>query len=117
VLLAKGAEAASVKPNAYDITGITQPDGTTSANHLQLTASDVLKAPTDSTGKHVVQVTGDANDTLNLSNLLSPDAAPGVWTATGTVQQAGMTFNTYNHSADTSLQVMVDQHLQNVTLS
>ena len=72
--------------------------------------------PAGANGKHVVQVKGDGNDTLNLSNVLGAEA-PGEWIATGTVQQDGVTFNTYNYSADTSLQVMVDQHLQNVTLS
>ena len=68
-------------------------------------------------GNHVVQITGDSNDKLSLSNLLGTDATPGQWTATGTVQQGDMTFNTYVYSADNHLQVMVDQHLQHVTLS
>ncbi|WP_233254753.1 S-layer family protein [Limnohabitans sp. 2KL-51] len=117
VWLAKGAEAnVSVQPQSYDLTGPMQTDGSSVANHLQLKASDVLRAPVDASGKHVVQVKGDGNDTLNLSNVLGEEA-PGQWLATGTVQQDGVTFNTYNYSADNSLQVMVDQHLQNVTLS
>jgi hypothetical protein len=84
---------------------------------FQLSTADVLLAPADAAGKHVVHVIGDSNDTLNLTDLLSPDATTAQWLATGTVQQGDTTFNTYTYSADTSLQVMVDQHLQNVTLS
>jgi hypothetical protein len=84
---------------------------------FQLSTADVLLAPADAAGNHVVHVIGDSNDTLNLTDLLSPDATTAQWLATGTVQQGDTTFNTYTYSADTSLQVMVDQHLQNVTLS
>ncbi len=97
-----------------DLTVAPTPDDEVTA--FQLNVADVMAAPADANGQHVVQVKGDSNDTLNLSNLLGEEA-PGQWLAAGTVQQGGVTFNTYNYSADTSLQVMVEQHLQNVTLS
>ena len=97
-----------------DLTVDPTPDDEVTA--FQLNVADVMAAPADANGQHVVQVKGDSNDTLNLSNLLGEEA-PGQWLAAGTVQQGGVTFNTYNYSADTSLQVMVEQHLQNVTLS
>ena len=54
-------------------------------------------------------------NTLNLRNLLGPDAAPTQLTATGTVQHDGQSF-TYH--VDATLQAMIDQqHLQHATMS
>jgi len=87
------------------------------AELLRLNVSDILAVQANANGQHVVQITGDANDTVNLSSLLDTGTAQGTWQATGTVQQNGVTYNAYNNSADASLQVLVDQHLQHVTLS
>jgi hypothetical protein len=84
---------------------------------FKLKVADVLATPTDASGKHTVHVNGDSNDTLNLSNLLGTGAAPGAWAASGTVQENGQTFNSYTYSADPTLQVLVDNHLQHVTMS
>ncbi|PUE42233.1 hypothetical protein B9Z49_21155, partial [Limnohabitans sp. 2KL-51] len=111
-----GMAEASVIPADASVIPASEPGSTNPVIAFKLNVADVLAMPADANGQHVVQVKGDGNDTLNLSNLLGAEA-PGEWIATGTVQQDGVTFNTYNYSADTSLQVMVDQHLQNVTLS
>ena len=84
---------------------------------FKLKVADVLATPTDASGKHTVHVNGDSNDTLNLSNLLGTGAAPGTWAASGAVQENGQTFNSYTYSADPTLQVLVDNHLQHVTMS
>jgi hypothetical protein len=65
-------------------------------------------------GQHVLQVQGDANDAVNLSNLLDSGAAQGTWQASGSVVQGGVTYNAYSHSADASLQVLIDQHITQV---
>jgi hypothetical protein len=84
------------------------------ADTLNLNLSDVLKSAVNAAGQHVVQVNGDANDTVNLSNLLDTGAAPGSWQASGAVVQGGVTYNAYSHSADASLQVLIDQHITQV---
>ena len=84
------------------------------ADTLNLNLSDVLKSAVNAAGQHVVQVNGDANDTVNLSNLLDTGAAPGTWQASGAVVQGGVTYNAYSHSADASLQVLIDQHITQV---
>ena len=67
--------------------------------------------------EHVVQITGDSQDAVDLSHLFADGHATGTWAQSGAVQQGGQTFNVYSYSADASLQVLVDQHLQHVTLS
>jgi hypothetical protein len=88
--------------------------GNAKADTLDLNLSDVLKTAANTAGQHVVQVTGDANDTVNLSSLLDTGAAPGSWQASGAVVQGGVTYNVYSHSADASLQVLIDQHITQV---
>jgi hypothetical protein len=68
-------------------------------------------------GQHVVQITGDSQDVVDLSDLFADGHTTGTWGQNGTVQQGGQTFNVYQHSGDASLQVLIDQHLQHVTLS
>jgi len=84
------------------------------ADTLNLNLSDVLKTAANTAGQHVVQVTGDASDIVNLSNLLDTGAAQGSWQASGSVVQGGVTYNAYSHSADASLQVLIDQHITQV---
>ena len=84
------------------------------ADILNLNLSDVLKTAVNTAGQHVVQVTGEAADTVNLSNLLDTGAAQGNWQASGVEMQAGVTYNAYSHSADASLQVLIDQHITQV---
>ena len=84
------------------------------ADTLNLNLSDVLKTAANTAGQHVVQVTGDASDIVNLSNLLDTGAATGSWQASGSVVQGGVTYNAYSHSADASLQVLIDQHITQV---
>jgi len=84
------------------------------ADTLNLNLSDVLKTAANTAGQHVVQVTGDASDIVNLSNLLDTGAAQGSWQASGSVVQGGVTYNAYSHSADASLQVLIDQHVTQV---
>ncbi len=81
---------------------------------LRLNVSDMLQLPTNASGQHVLQVQGDANDAVNLSNLLDSGAAQGTWQASGSVVQGGVTYNAYSHSADASLQVLIDQHITQV---
>jgi hypothetical protein len=95
--------------------GLPVPADSSEGSTFQLTVADVIHAPVDEAGMHVVQITGSSSDTLNLSNLLGPDQTPGQWTATGTVVQDGVTFNTFNYSADPMLQVLVDHNIQTVT--
>jgi len=84
------------------------------ADTLNLNLSDVLKTAANTAGQHVVQVTGDASDTVNLSSLLDTGAVQGSWQASGVVVQGGVTYNAYSHSADASLQVLIDQHITQV---
>jgi hypothetical protein len=84
------------------------------ADILNLNLSDVLKTAVNTAGQHVVQVTGEAADTVNLSNLLDTGEAQGSWQTSGAVVQGGVTYNAYTHSADASLQVLIDQHITQV---
>jgi hypothetical protein len=73
--------------------------------------------PADGVTQSALQVNGTpvTADTLNLSNLLGPDAAPTQLTATGTVQHEGQAFTC---QVDATLQAMIDQqHLQHATIS
>jgi hypothetical protein len=64
--------------------------------------------PADGVTQSALQVNGTpvTADTLNLSNLLGPDAAPTQLTATGTVQHEGQT---YTYQVDANLQALLDQ--------
>jgi hypothetical protein len=99
-----------------DITGELQSDGQTSANVLKLNLTDVLAVHANASGQHQVTVHGDANDTVNLSNLLDTGEAQGSWQASGVVVQTGVTYNAYSHSADASLQVLIDQNITQVNM-
>lgn len=79
-----------------DLSGNARPD------MLSLSASDVLQLPATAAGKHVLEVTGDATDAVQLD---------GLWSQTGSVSQNGHTFNVYHHSTDQTLQVMIDQQV------
>jgi hypothetical protein len=107
----------AVIPAEGSVIPASEPGSTNPVIAFTLNASDVLATPTDASGKHTVHVNGDSNDTLNLSNLLGTGAAPGTWAASGAVQENGQSFNSYTYSADPSLQVLVDNQLQHVTLS
>ncbi len=78
---------------------------------LRLNVSDVLELPTNDSGLHVLQITGDASDVISLSNLLDDGQSTGTWAQSGTVTQNGQTFNVYQYSGDASLQVLIDQHI------
>jgi hypothetical protein len=84
------------------------------AEVFKLSASDVLQLPTNTSGQHVLQVQGDSNDTVNLSKVFADGHAQGEWSTTSTTTQNGHTFNVYQHSADPSLQVLIDQHIAQV---
>ena len=84
------------------------------AEVFKLSASDVLQLPTNTNGQHVLQVQGDSNDTVNLSKVLTDGHAQGEWSTTSTTTQNGHTFNVYQHSADPTLQVLIDQHIAQV---
>ncbi|MBD9680838.1 Ig-like domain-containing protein, partial [Pseudomonas sp. PDM18] len=89
-----------------DITGFLATGGTTSgANTLTLSVKDVLENGQvdlfQASGKHTVQmmVKGDANDTVNLDDLLGatgPDY--GDWALTGQTSVDNQSYNTYHHS-------------------
>jgi hypothetical protein len=83
---------------------------------LNLNLSDVLKTAVNTAGQHVLQVSGEAADTVNLSNLLDTGEAQGSWQASGVVVQTGVTYNAYSHSADASLQVLIDQNITQVNM-
>ena len=85
--------------------------GNGKAELLQLNVSDVLQLPTNTSGQHVLQVQGDATDVVSLSHLFADGHASGTWGQTGTSTQNGQTYNVYQYSGDTSLQVLVDQHI------
>ncbi len=87
------------------------------AELLRLNVSDVLAVQANASGQHVVQITGDAQDVVDLSDLFADGHTTGTWGQNGTVTQNGQTFNVYSYSGDASLQVLIDQHLQHVTLS
>ena len=112
-----GKAEASVIPAEGPVIPASEPGSTNPVIAFKLNVADVLATPTDASGKHTVHVNGDSNDTLNLSNLLGTGAAPGAWAASGAVQENGQTFNSYTYSADPTLQVLVDNHLQHVTMS
>jgi prophage DNA circulation protein len=102
----------------FNITGSTFADGTTTANEIKLTMSDLLKSPSDTHGLLTTHVTGDANDTLNLSNLFDNGlAAQGHWSASGSVAQDGVNYTAYTFSGNAQLQVLVDQHIQHVNMA
>jgi hypothetical protein len=75
---------------------------------MQLNLNDVLLSLAEGVTQFALQVNGSpvTGDTLNLDNLLGPDAAPTQLTATGTVQQDGQS---YTYHVDTTLQAMLDQ--------
>jgi hypothetical protein len=107
----------TLSPEQLKQANSTQSTDQGEVTQFKLNVADVLQAPVDAvTGKHVLQIVGDSNDTLNLSNLLGPDAATGHWASTGSVQQDGLMFNTYGYSADPMLQLLVDNHIQTVNL-
>jgi len=84
---------------------------------LKLNVSDVLQQPTNASGQHVLQVSGDSNDAITLSQLFADGHTEGQWTQNGTITQNGQTFNVYQYSADASLQVQIDQHMAHAQLS
>ena len=97
--------------------GLPVPADSNVANHLKLNVTDVLLTPADGVTPPALQINGAPvnGNTLNLSNLLGPDAAPTQLTATGTVQQDGQAFT---FQVDATLQAMIDQqHLQHATMS
>jgi hypothetical protein len=67
----------------------------------------------------VVQVDGDSNHIVNLSKLFDNGTAPGTWSTASTTTISGTTYNVYNYSGDSSLQVLIDNQIasSNVTLS
>jgi|GEM_PF-3393656 len=81
------------------------------AELLRLNVSDVLAVQANANGQHVVQITGDAQDLVDLSDLFADGHTTGTWAQNGTVQQNGQTFNVYSYSGDASLQVLIDQHI------
>ncbi|MEY3992688.1 MAG: hypothetical protein RIS04_1451, partial [Pseudomonadota bacterium] len=81
------------------------------AELLRLNVSDVLAVQANASGQHVVQITGDSQDVVDLSDLFADGHTTGTWAQNGTVQQNGQTFNVYSYSGDASLQVLIDQHI------
>ena len=108
-------------------TGVTGADPQTAtanlsngqAELLRLNVSDVLAVQANASGQHVVQITGDSQDVVDLSDLFADGHTTGTWAQNGTVTQNGQTFNVYHYSGDQSLQVLIDQHIAqgNVHLS
>jgi hypothetical protein len=96
----------------FDITGQVAGANTTLANGIQLNVSDVLQyGKSDGWGGHTVQIDGDANDTVTLSNLLDDDSDTGQWDLLGTVDQSGRTYSQYSFSSNQNLQVFIDQQI------
>jgi hypothetical protein len=96
----------------FDITGQVSDANTTLANSLQLNVSDVLQyGKSDGWGGHAVQIDGDANDTVMLSNLLDDGSQSGQWDLLGTVDQSGRTYSQYSFSTNQSLQVFIDEQI------
>jgi hypothetical protein len=83
---------------------------------LNLNLADVRKTAANTAGLQVVQVNGEATDTVNLSNLLDTGEAQGGWQASGVVVKTGVTYNAFSHSADASLQVLIDQNITQVNM-
>jgi hypothetical protein len=103
--------------STYDITGERQADGSTTAGSLRLDASDVLASPVQNVdGQHVVHVTGDANDTVNLTSLLDLGPGQGLWEATGTVMDQGMAYNRYTYTGNHDIAVLIDTNIHNVQM-
>jgi hypothetical protein len=75
----------------------------TSANTVKLTLADVLgNAATN--GVHTLKLTGDANDTVQLT--------ASEWSNTGTtVTEGAHTYAVYNASASAAAQLLIDQHM------
>jgi hypothetical protein len=98
-----------------DITG-----GSGAANTLVLNVSDVLQSNMAVGGAaHVVQIDGDSNDLVNLSQLFDSGTGTGTWSTSSTTTISGTTYNVYSYSGDSSLQVLIDNQIasSNVTLS
>jgi hypothetical protein len=77
---------------------------------IHLNLGDVMQFPADAT---TGAQTESLNGTLNLSTLLGADAA-SQWAASASVTPDGTT--TLSYSVDPMLQLMVDNHLQTVTM-
>jgi hypothetical protein len=96
----------------FDITGQVSGPNTTLANGIQLNVSDVLQyGKSDGLGGHTVQIDGDANDTVTLSNLLDDGSQSGQWDLLGSVDQSGRTYSQYSFSSNQNLQVLIDQQM------
>ena len=92
--------------------------GGNGANTLKLNTSDVLLSNmTVGSASHVVQINGGSDDSVNLSKLLDNGTQTGNWSTSSTTTLSGTTYNVYNYSGDTSLQVLIDNHITQVTLS
>jgi hypothetical protein len=59
-----------------------------------------------------LQIDGDANDTVMLSNLLDDGSQSGQWDLLGTVDQSGRTYSQYSFSTNQSLQVFIDEQIE-----
>ncbi len=82
------------------------------AQKITLNLADVLATPAQSNGQHQLVVNADAKDVVSLGNLLGDGTqGSGQWLAQGVTEVNGNAFTVYQYSADSSLQVLLDQHL------
>ena len=82
------------------------------AQKITLNLADVLATPAQFNGLHQLVVKADAKDVVSLGNLFGDGTqGSGQWLAQGVTEVNGNAFTVYQYSADSSLQVLLDQHL------
>jgi hypothetical protein len=99
--------------NHFDMTGSRLADGSTTANSVNLTINDLLNLPVDANGLQAARINGDANDTVNLDNLLGSQES---WVSQGSVVQDGVSYSAYSVTGHEAIQVLIDNQIQNVNI-
>jgi VCBS repeat-containing protein len=92
---------AATKP--FDLSALLETDGLPLAGML--------------VGAPWLDTTGEAKDTVQLSDLLQTGPAQGHWQPTGSLLDHGVAYNSGVHSGSQSLTALVDQHVQHVSLA
>jgi hypothetical protein len=78
-----------------------------------LTINDLLNLPVDANGLQAARINGDANDTVNLDNLLGSQES---WVSQGSVVQDGVSYSAYSVTGHEAIQVLIDNQIQNVNI-
>jgi len=71
-------------------------------------------APSRCLGQYILKVEGDANDTVNLSNLLDSGQQTGTWSQSGTVSVDNQRYNLWTHSGNSQAYLLIDTDIHTV---